>query len=182
MANIKPAQSTFDFIKENEGFTAKEIPDAKTGKTQIGYGFNYAPKDKPMSKGEADVYFNQRLGEATRDLNSDIKVDGLTQGQIDVLYDLHYNLGRDGMKEIVQTINSGKIQDVPAQIKLYNKALNTKTGQKEVLQNLVDRREKSALRWGSQNFVAKSNAPAMPTNTDALFEGADAINNPETAL
>lgn len=143
-------------LKQMEGFAEKEYPDAKTGKTAIGYGFQYADKSKPMTRQEADAYLEERLKEGSGYLNQYITNPNLTQDQKDVLGDLEYNGGIGTLKDsgIIDLVNQGDFAGAAEKMKMYRRAKNATTGQYEELPALISRDE-----WRQQTWT--NGAPQM---------------------
>jgi len=72
----------------------------------------------------------------------------LTQNQFDALVCWVYNLGPSNLKSstMLKVLNEGKMDEVPAQIKRWNKAGG------QVLQGLVRRREAEALMFAGEEW------------------------------
>jgi|TARA_R110000868_G_scaffold381300_1_gene647679 lysozyme len=76
----------------------------------------------------------------------------LSQHQFDALVSWTYNLGPSNLNAstMLKVLNKGAYEDVPAQIKRWNKA--TVNGQRVVLDGLVRRREAEALLFAGLDW------------------------------
>ena len=76
----------------------------------------------------------------------------LSQHQFDALVSWTYNLGPSNLNAstMLKVLNKGAFEDVPAQIKRWNKA--TVNGQRVVLDGLVRRREAEALLFAGLDW------------------------------
>ena len=114
----------------------------------IGYGHIKSAKEgKTISQNEADVYLTKDLEEFESYVNGMVKVE-LEQNEFDALVCWTFNLGPTnlGSSTLLKVLNQNKKNEVPAQIKRWNKAGG------EVLEGLIRRREAEALLFQGKEW------------------------------
>tara|TARA_R100000152_G_C6782249_1_gene219315 strand:- start:12496 stop:12939 length:444 start_codon:yes stop_codon:yes gene_type:complete len=127
-------------IKKFEGFEA-EAYKCPAGVWTIGYGHTKGVQEgDEWSQSHAEHMLEIELEEFCKYINDMVKVP-LEQFQFDALVAWVYNLGAGNLREstLLKVLNQGKYEDVPHEIKRWNKAGG------QVLQGLVRRREAEAL-------------------------------------
>lgn len=126
-------------IKKFEGCEL-EAYQCSAGVWTIGYGHTkgVAPGDS-VSQEEAEQMLVDELHEYESYVNEYVTV-ALSQNQFDALVSWVYNLGPANLKAstMLKVLNSGEYEDVPAQMKRWNKAGG------KVLEGLIRRREAEA--------------------------------------
>ena len=114
----------------------------------IGYGHTKdVEKGDTITKEEAEQMLVDELHEYENYINKYVNV-ALSQNQFDALVSWVYNLGPANLKAstMLKVLNSGEYEDVPAQIKRWNKAGG------KVLDGLVRRREAEALLYQGREW------------------------------
>ena len=127
-------------IKKFEGCELKAY-QCSAGVWTIGYGHTKDVEEgDTISKDQAEEMLVEELHEYENYVNEYVNV-ALSQNQFDALVSWVYNLGPANLKAstMLKVLNDGKYEDVPYQMKRWNKAGG------EVLQGLVRRREAEAL-------------------------------------
>ncbi len=104
-----------------------------------------------MTVDEAEARLDHELQEYEGYVNSLIEVP-LEQHQFDSLVSFTYNLGSGSLSSstLRKVLNEGKYNEVPAQIRRWNKG--TVNGEKVVLPGLERRREAEALMWQEKDW------------------------------
>lgn len=144
---IKASENIYGFIKGEEGFVAGEYDDGFGNVTQ-GYGMTTGTSKKKVTREEADHAMRERVRLAEEELSRSITRNDLTQGQQDVLVDMHFNMGGPNMKEFIGLINSRQDSKAASELLKYTKAFNKHTGQYEEVEALQKRVKKRASMWG----------------------------------
>ena len=114
----------------------------------IGYGHTKGvEKGDTISKEEAEEMLVEELHEYENYVNEYVNV-ALSQNQFDALVSWVYNLGPANLKAstMLKVLNSGEYEDVPAQIKRWNKAGG------KVLEGLIRRREAEACLFQGKEW------------------------------
>tara|TARA_B100000131_G_C18089091_1_gene601437 strand:+ start:1153 stop:1596 length:444 start_codon:yes stop_codon:yes gene_type:complete len=137
---MKISQEGISLIKKFEGckLTAYQC---SAGVWTIGYGHTKGvTEDTKITQEEAEEMLVEELHEYESYIN-DFVTAPLSQNQFDALVSWVYNLGPANLKSstLLRVLNEGKYNEVPAQIRRWNKAGG------EVLQGLIRRREAEAL-------------------------------------
>ena len=117
-----------------------EAYQCSAGVWTIGYGHTKdVIKGMTITKEEAEQMLVDELHEYENYINEYVTV-ALSQNQFDALVSWVYNLGPANLKAstMLKVLNSGKYEDVPAQMKRWNKAGG------KVLEGLIRRREAEA--------------------------------------
>ena len=126
-------------IKKFEGCEL-EAYQCSAGVWTIGYGHTkgVTPSDS-ISQEEAEQMLVDELHEYESYVNEYVTV-ALSQNQFDALVSWVYNLGPANLSAstMLKVLNSGEYEDVPAQMKRWNKAGG------KVLEGLIRRREAEA--------------------------------------
>ena len=117
-----------------------EAYQCSAGVWTIGYGHTKdVVEGMTITKEQAEQMLVDELHEYENYINKYVTV-ALSQNQFDALVSWVYNLGPANLKAstMLKVLNSGKYEDVPAQMKRWNKAGG------EVLEGLIRRREAEA--------------------------------------
>tara|TARA_A100001011_G_scaffold22928_1_gene22927 strand:- start:676 stop:1107 length:432 start_codon:yes stop_codon:yes gene_type:complete len=134
-------------IKKFEGCEL-EAYQCSAGVWTIGYGHTkgVAPGDS-VSQEEAEQMLVDELHEYESYINEYVTV-ALSQNQFDALVSWVYNLGPANLKAstMLKVLNSGEYEDVPAQMKRWNKAGG------KVLEGLIRRREAEACLYQGKEW------------------------------
>jgi lysozyme len=134
-------------IKKFEGCEL-EAYQCSAGVWTIGYGHTkgVTPSDS-ISQEEAEQMLVDELHEYESYVNEYVTV-ALSQNQFDALVSWVYNLGPANLKAstLLKVLNSGEYEDVPAQIKRWNKAGG------KVLEGLIRRREAEACLFQGKEW------------------------------
>ena len=134
-------------IKKFEGFESRAYL-CPAGVWTIGYGHTKDVKEgDEWSQTHAEYMLEVELEEFCDYVNNMVKVP-LEQYQFDALVAWVYNLGAGNFREstLLKVLNQGDYDDVPHQIKRWNKAGG------RVLQGLVRRREAEALLFQNKEW------------------------------
>lgn len=134
-------------IKKFEGCEL-EAYQCSAGVWTIGYGHTKdVVEGMTISKEEAEQMLVDELHEYENYINEYVNV-ALSQNQFDALVSWVYNLGPANLKAstMLKVLNSGKYEDVPAQIKRWNKAGG------KVLEGLIRRREAEACLFQGKEW------------------------------
>lgn len=129
-------------IKKFEGCKLEAYQDS-VGVWTIAYGVTKGVKEGDrINQEEAEHLLQEELPEYEGYINDMVKVP-LKQCQFDALVAWVYNLGPTNLREstMLKVLNDGKYDEVPAQIKRWNKAGG------QVLNGLVRRREAEAIMF-----------------------------------
>ena len=114
----------------------------------IGYGHTKdVEKGDTITKEEAEQMLIDELHEYENYINKYVNV-ALSQNQFDALVSWVYNLGPANLtaSTMLKVLNNGKYEEVPAQMKRWNKAGG------KVLDGLVRRREAEALLYQGREW------------------------------
>jgi lysozyme len=145
MMNI--SKEGLELIKKFEGCELKAYKDAVDVWT-IGYGHTKGVTEgMEITAEEAESMLEEELKEYCGYINDEVKVK-LEQNQFDALVSWVYNLGPSNLRSstMLKVINEGKYDEVPAQIKRWNRAGG------KVLDGLVRRREAEALLFQGEGW------------------------------
>ena len=141
------SQEGISLIKKFEGCELEAYKCA-AGVWTIGYGHTKDVKEgNSITKEEAESMLVHELQEYCSDVDIAVKVD-LKQNEFDSLVSWTYNLGPTNLNSstMLRVLNEGKHDEVPAQMKRWNKA----SGQ--VKEGLVRRREAEALMFEGKDW------------------------------
>ena len=125
-----------------------EAYQCSAGVWTIGYGHTKdVIKGMTITKEEAEQMLVDELHEYENYINEYVTV-ALSQNQFDALVSWVYNLGPANLKSstMLKVLNEGKYEEVPAQMKRWNKAGG------KVLDGLVRRREAEALLYQGREW------------------------------
>ena len=114
----------------------------------IGYGHTKGVVEgMKITKEEAEQMLVDELHEYENYINKYVNV-ALSQNQFDALVSWVYNLGPANLKAstMLKVLNSGEYEDVPAQMKRWNKAGG------KVLEGLIRRREAEACLYQGKEW------------------------------
>ena len=134
-------------IKKFEGCELESYQDA-VGVWTIGYGHTKDVKEgMTISKEQADTMLLNELDEYCEHVEKAVVVK-LEQCQFDALVSWTFNLGPTNLaaSTLLKVLNKGEYDEVPAQIKRWNKAGG------KVLQGLIRRREAEALHFQDKQW------------------------------
>mgnify|MGYP001298266359 CR=1 FL=1 len=140
--NMQISEEGKSLIKKFEGCVLDSYQDA-VGVWTIGFGHTKnVKKGDTWSQSHAEEMLDAELIEYEDYIHEYVKVD-LTQNQFDALVSWCYNLGPNSLKKstMLKVLNKGNHQEVPHQIKRWNKAGG------KVLEGLVRRREAEAVMF-----------------------------------
>jgi lysozyme len=141
------SQEGISLIKKFEGCELEAYKCA-AGVWTIGYGHTKDVKEgDSILKEDAESMLMHELQEYCNNVDIAVKVD-LKQNEFDALVSWTYNLGLTNLNSstMLKVLNEGKHDEVPAQMKRWNKA----SGQ--VKQGLVRRREAEALMFEGKDW------------------------------
>jgi lysozyme len=141
------SQEGISLIKKFEGCELEAYKCA-AGVWTIGYGHTKDVKEgDSILKEDAESMLMHELQKYCNDVDIAVKVD-LKQNEFDALVSWTYNLGLTNLNSstMLKVLNEGKHDEVPAQMKRWNKA----SGQ--VKQGLVRRREAEALMFEGKDW------------------------------
>lgn len=137
-----------ELIKHFEGCEL-EAYKCPAGVWTIGYGHTKDVEEgEKWSQDKADFMLFRELEEEYEQYVNDYVHVPLNQQQFDALVSWTYNLGPVNLKKstLLRKLNDGEYQEVPNQIKRWNKANG------EVLAGLVRRREAEALLFEGKDW------------------------------
>tara|TARA_R100001443_G_scaffold24308_1_gene36604 strand:- start:6788 stop:7231 length:444 start_codon:yes stop_codon:yes gene_type:complete len=144
---MKISQEGIALIKKFEGCKLEAYQDS-VGVWTIGYGHTKDVKEgDKINQDEAENLLTEEMPEYEGYIEDLVKVS-LSQCEFDALCSWVYNLGPTNLKEstLLQVLNEGKYNEVPTQIKRWNKAGG------QVLEGLVRRREAEALLFQAKEW------------------------------
>ena len=144
---MKISQEGVALIKKFEGCELDAYQDS-VGVWTIGYGHTKEVKEgDKINKDEAEHLLQEEMPEYEGYIENLVKVS-LSQCEFDSLCSWVYNLGPTNLQEstLLRFLNEGKYDEVPAQIKRWNKAGG------KVLDGLVRRREAEALLFQAKEL------------------------------
>ena len=144
---MKISQEGLSLIKKFEGCELEAYKCA-AGVWTIGYGSTKGVKEgDTITQEEADELLLHEMEEYEGYINDMVTVD-LKQNQFDALVSWVFNLGSSNLSSstLLNRLNNKVWDDVPAQIKRWNKAGG------KVLQGLVRRREAAALLFEGKDW------------------------------
>ncbi len=144
---MKISQEGLSLIKKFEGCELEAYKCA-AGVWTIGYGSTKGVKEgNTITQEEADKLLLDEMEEYEGYINDMVNVD-LKQNEFDALVSWVYNLGSSNLSSstLLQKLNTKEWDDVPNQIKRWNKAGG------KVLQGLIRRREAEALLFEGKEW------------------------------
>ena len=134
-------------IKKFEGCELNSYKCA-AGVPTIGYGSTHGIEmGMSISKARAEELLLEDISKFEDIVNESIKVS-LSQNQFDAMVSWTFNLGGGNLKSstLLKVLNGGDYEDVPNQIKRWNKANG------KVLEGLIRRREAEALLFAGKEW------------------------------
>ena len=141
------SEEGLSLIKKFEGCELKAYRCSANVLT-IGYGHTKGvEEDQEITQEEAEEMLASELGEYEGYINDMVKCD-LEQHQFDALVAWVYNLGPTnlGSSTMLKRLNANDLDDVPAQIRRWNKAGG------KVLAGLTRRREAESLMFQNKEW------------------------------
>ena len=144
---MKISQEGLSLIKKFEGCEL-EAYKCSAGVLTIGYGSTKGVKEgDSITQQEADELLLHEMDEYESYINDMVKSD-LKQNEFDSLVSWVFNLGPSNLSSstLLQKLNNKDWDDVPSQIKRWNKAGG------KVLQGLIRRREAEALLFEGKEW------------------------------
>ena len=144
---MKISQEGLSLIKKFEGCELKAYHCA-AGVPTIGYGSTHGvTMDMEITQEEADELLMDDVAKFEEAVTRAVKVP-LEQNQYDALVSWTFNLGPSNLSSstMLRVLNEGNYEEVPAQIKRWNKAGG------KVLQGLIRRREAEALLFEGKEW------------------------------
>ena len=145
---MKISQEGIALIKKFEGCELDAYQDA-VGIWTIGYGHIKGVKEgMQITKAQAEEMLVEELAEYENHVSNAVD-NQLDQCMFDALVSWTYNLGPTNLNSstMLKVLNEGKYEEVPAQIKRWNKAGG------KVLEGLVRRREAEALLFEGKDWT-----------------------------
>jgi lysozyme len=149
---MKISDEGFDLIKHFEGCELEAYKCA-AGVWTIGYGHTKDVQEGDVwNKEKADFMLWRELEDEYEVYVNDLVTVPINQCQFDALVSWVYNLGPANLKSstMLKKLNAGKYEEVPNQIKRWNKA--TVDGERKVLAGLTRRREAEALMFEGKKW------------------------------
>jgi len=145
---MKISQEGIALIKRFEGCELKAYQDS-VGVWTIGYGHTKEVKEgDEINQEHAEFMLTEEMPEYEGYINNMVKVP-LEQNQFDALCSWVYNLGPTNLKDstMLKVLNEKKYEEVPQQIKRWNKAGGV------VLNGLIVRRQAEALLFEGKEWL-----------------------------
>ena len=142
----------FELIKKFEGCEL-EAYQCAAGVWTIGYGYTKDVKEGDVwSEEKAEFMLWRELDDEYEQYINSLVTAPINQCQFDALVSWVYNLGPANLKvsTLLKKLNAGEYNEVPAQIKRWNKA--TVNGERKVLPGLTRRREAEALMFEGKDW------------------------------
>jgi len=135
---VKLSDNGLNFIKKNEGFSARQYTDV-AGHLTIGYGHLILPIENFTGVTLTDQQATDiLLGDASHvEIFLDHICPGLYQNEFDALVDFGFNLGTGPLKMLL----SHGLDEIPTQILRWDHAAG------KVVQGLLDRRQRELDLW-----------------------------------
>jgi lysozyme len=149
---MKISDEGFDLIKHFEGCELEAYKCA-AGVWTIGYGHTKDVQEGDVwNKEKAEFMLWRELEDEYEVYVNDLVTVPINQCQFDALVSWVYNLGPANLKSstMLKKLNAGKYEEVPNQIKRWNKA--TVDGERKVLAGLTRRREAEALMFEGKKW------------------------------
>ena len=144
---MKISQEGLSLIKKFEGCELEAYKCA-AGVWTIGYGSTKGVKEgDTLTKEETDNLLLHEMDEYEGYVLESVEMP-LSQHQFDAIVSWTFNLGPSNLKAstMLKVLNKGNYEDVPAQIKRWNKAGG------KVLEGLIRRREAEALLFEGKEW------------------------------
>ena len=142
---MQTSEKGLEFITKHEGEVLSVYNDV-AGYPTIGVGHLIRDDDPDFSGGithaQAIELLRKDAGHAEDSVSSRVTVD-LSQTQYDALVSFVFNIGGGAFRNstLLRLLNQGQYDDVPAQLRRWNKAGG------RVVQGLINRREAECRLW-----------------------------------
>jgi GH24 family phage-related lysozyme (muramidase) len=150
---VKSSEGYLGFLRNEEGFRAEAYDDS-FGNMTIGYGMTSGDMNRKLTQEEADGDMRGRVKVAEDELSRVITRSNLSQGQQDVLVDMHFNMGLGNMRDFIDLVNSGDDVRASQEILRYTKARDKKTGEMVEVEALQKRVKKRQGMWLAKQPIA----------------------------
>lgn len=139
---MKTSEQGINLIKEFEGLylNAYRCP---AGIPTIGWGCTEGIRmGMTITREQAELMLRQELAKFENAVNRLVKVE-LSQSEFDALVSFAYNLGEGALAQstLLKKLNFGDKVGAANEFPRWNKAVNSRTGEKQVLPGLTRRRE-----------------------------------------
>jgi len=144
---MKISEEGLEIIKHFEGCELEAYKCA-AGVWTIGYGHTKDVEEgDTWSQEKAEHMLSKELEDEYEHYVNSLVIVPMNQCQFDALCSWVYNLGPANLKSstLLKKLNAGDYEDIPNQIKRWNKA--TVNGERKVLPGLTRRREAEALMF-----------------------------------
>ena len=144
---MKISEEGLEIIKHFEGCELEAYKCA-AGVWTIGYGHTKDVQEgDTWSQEKAEHMLSKELEDEYEHYINSLVTVPMNQCQFDALCSWVYNLGPANLKSstLLKKLNAGDYEDIPNQIKRWNKA--TVNGERKVLPGLTRRREAEALMF-----------------------------------
>ena len=154
-------------IKNEESFRAKAYRDKK-GVLTIGYGRTSNVKEGDTTTREAeDAWLAQDAARRAQEVLDTVKVP-LTQGQLDALVSLQYNIGQGQFSgsTLVKKLNKGDYKGAANEFAKWNKIVHD-DGRVEALEGLTKRRARELAMFNSNVPIASQDV-AQPKSENRV--------------
>ena len=154
-------------IKNEESFRAKAYRDKK-GVLTIGYGRTSNVKEGDTTTREAeDAWLAQDAARRAQEVLDVVKVP-LTQGQLDALVSLQYNIGQGQFSgsTLVKKLNKGDYKGAANEFAKWNKIVHD-DGRVEALEGLTKRRARELAMFNSNVPIASQDV-AQPKSENRV--------------
>lgn len=164
-------------IKNEESFRAKAYRDKK-GVLTIGYGRTSNVKEGDTTTREAeDAWIAQDAARRAQEVLETVKVP-LTQGQLDALVSLQYNIGQGQFADstLVKKLNKGDYKGAANEFAKWNKIVHN-DGRVEALEGLTKRRARELAMFNSNVPIASQDA-AQSKNENQVANARAATQQP----
>jgi len=150
---IKASKEYFEFVKKHEQLRLTAYKDPARGILTIGYG---STRKRNVALGtiteeQALQFLDEDIAEKERIASKEITYKNLTQGQMDVIVDLYFNVRAPSRKGTIGLINKGKLDEAFVNIGKLTKAFNKDTGRMEDFGGLVTRARDRQSMWVKPN-------------------------------
>lgn len=160
-------------IKNEESFRAKAYRDKK-GVLTIGYGRTSNVKEGDTTTREAeDIWLAQDAARRSQEVLDTVKVP-LTQGQLDALVSLQYNIGQGQFSgsTLVKKLNKGDYKGAANEFAKWNKIVHN-DGRVEALEGLTKRRARELAMFNSNVPITSQNT-AQPKSENQVANAQEA--------
>ena len=150
---MKISEEGLEIIKHFEGCELEAYKCA-AGVWTIGYGHTKDVQEgDTWSKEKAEHMLSKELEDEYEHYVNSLVTVPMNQCQFDALVSWVYNLGPANLKvsTLLKKLNAGDYEDVPNQIKRWNKA--TVNGERKVLPGLTRRREAEATMFKGEKWL-----------------------------